>query len=420
MTLKGANNCATVERLNQYLCHRVPELNEQHGKPFQMPFTAVEPISKNYLILLPQQATLKDVLKLKTEAQAAELEGELDLAERLWIRVLAASPADRQAIDAFKRIALKQARQVTSPAPGSVETAAIRSVAAPTSPPTQTPPSPKQAAPTFEFEVVTVNNQGQISQQEQRRAAYRCDDLGNGVSLDLVLIPGGKFTMGAPAGEKGRSDYEGPQHDVSVSQFWMGKYPITQAQYQELKGENPSGFSENGADCPVERVTWDDAAAFCQKISKKTGREYRLPSEAEWEYACRAGTTTPFYFGPTITTDLVNYHGKYTYGSAPEGQYRKQTTEVGNFSPNAFGLYDMHGNVYEWCLDRWHDGYSELFENAPTDGSAWTTGGASSSRVLRGGSWGDLPRGCRSANRIRGTRDDRNFSIGFRVVCASS
>jgi formylglycine-generating enzyme required for sulfatase activity len=163
-------------------------------------------------------------------------------------------------------------------------------------------------------------------------------------------------------------------------------------------------------------VTWDDAVEFCQKLSKQTGREYRLPSEAEWEYACRAGTTTPFHFGPTITTDLVNYDGDYTYGSAPKGQYREQTTEVGSFPANNFGLYDLHGNVWEWCLDHWHNNY----EGAPTNGSAWFSSDENALRLLRGGSWFNIPRTCRSANRDRYARDVQYNGVGFRVVCASS
>jgi formylglycine-generating enzyme required for sulfatase activity len=167
----------------------------------------------------------------------------------------------------------------------------------------------------------------------------------------------------------------------------------------------------------VERVTWHDAIEFCARLSKQTGREYRLPSEAEWEYACRAGTTTPFHFGETITTDLANYDGTRTYGSGPNGQYRKQTTEVGSFKvANAFGLYDMHGNVWEWCLDHWHENYN----GAPADGSAWVTGGNASRRVLRGGSWNNGPGNCRSAHRSRFEPGNRDSNLGFRVVCSSA
>jgi len=152
---------------------------------------------------------------------------------------------------------------------------------------------------------------------------------------------------------------------------------------------------------------------FCDRLSKKLGQPYTLPSEAQWEYACRAGTTTPFYFGDTITTDLANYDGDYTYGSGPKGTYRKKTTEVGSFPPNGFGLYDMHGNVWEWCLDYFHDSY----EGAPTDGSAWVTGGDSNLRMLRGGSWDNNPRLCRCAFRVDYGPDYRSDTVvGFRVV----
>ena len=257
-TLQGANNCATVERLNQYLRYQVPMLNGQHGKPVQTPYTAVEPLSKNHLILLPQKATLQDVLTLKTDAQEAELENELDLAEQIWIRVLAASPADRQAIAALQRIALKRVGQTAPAGPTTVPTAGRRSVTAPTSEPRL------PAAPTFEFEVVTITGvektgffgQGTpkvITQTRKGKTEYRRENLGNGVTLDLVLIPGDTFMMGSPSTEDQRGGDEGPQHEVTVQQFWMGKYPVTQAQYQAVMGKNPSQFTENGVNRPVEQ-----------------------------------------------------------------------------------------------------------------------------------------------------------------------
>ncbi|MGF1519156.1 MAG: SUMF1/EgtB/PvdO family nonheme iron enzyme [Nodosilinea sp.] len=276
--------------------------------------------------------------------------------------------------------------------------------------------------PTFKFEVVTVNAQGQVVNTTTKTAEYVRENLGNGITLDLVRIPAGQFLMGAPAGEEGRFDEEGPQHRVTVSEFWLGKYPVTQAQYQAIMGQNPSHFSENGANRPVETVSWHDAVAFCQKLSKKMGRTYRLPSEAEWEYACRAGTTTPFYFGSTITPDLANYDGNYTYANGPTGTFRKQTTEVGQFPPNAFGLYDMHGNVWEWCADHWHPNY----EGAPTDGSALLLpGGRKSverySWMMRGGSWSDISMVCRSAFRSSPVPDAFGVhSFGFRVVCTAA
>jgi len=234
--------------------------------------------------------------------------------------------------------------------------------------------------------------------------------------LDMVAIPGGTFLMGSPNSEAGRRDSESPQHSVTIAPFHIGKFAVTQAQYQAIVGKNPSGFK--GEKRPVEQVSWHDAIAFCQKLSKKTGNLYRLPSEAEWEYACRAGTTTPFYFGETIIPDLVNFDGNSTYGSAPKGIYREQTIDVGSFPPNGFGLYDMHGNVWEWCEDYWHSNYN----GAPIDGRVWVDPDASENayRLLRGGSWGSYPLNCRSAVRSYVTPVNRYDIIGFRVVCSSA
>ncbi len=261
---------------------------------------------------------------------------------------------------------------------------------------------------TFEFDVVTVDARGKETSRKRHSANFFVEDLGNGIILEMVSIPGGTFIMGSPD-NKGETN-EHPQHQVTVPGFFMGKYEITQAQYQAIMGKNPSNFK--GANRPVEQVSWDDAVEFCQKLSEKTKRTYRLPSEAEWEYACRAGTTTPFYFGETITTDLVNYNGKYTYASAPKGLYRQETTPVDSFQPNAFGLYDMHGNVWEWCQDYYYKNYN----GTPIDGSACLTSGDITYRLLRGGSWYDNPVLCRSAFRSRVTRALRGLNIGFRVV----
>ncbi len=192
----------------------------------------------------------------------------------------------------------------------------------------------------------------------------------------------------------------------------MGRYTVTQEQYQAVMGNNPSRFK--GAKKPVENVSWEQAKEFCAIISQSSGKTYRLPSEAEWEYACRAGTTTPFHFGSTITTAIVNYDGNYPYVSAPKGEYRQQTTNVGIFPPNAFGLYDIHGNVWEWCEDTWHDNYN----GAPTDGSAWVS--ENNQKMLRGGSWVSHAINCRSAYRGWGVRDHRNDNVGFRVVLSAS
>lgn len=273
----------------------------------------------------------------------------------------------------------------------------------------------------FAFESVTVNEQGKIVQYQPGEAQQWEEDLGNGVVLETVSIPGGSFLMGSPREEEERYEDESPQHRVEIAPFFMGKYPVTQSQYQAVMGANPADFQENGAHRPVEQVSWEGAIAFCQKLSQITKRTYRLPSEAEWEYACRARTRTLFHFGKTITTDLANYRGTdwnlsrivYPgYGTGSKGEYREETTPVGKFSPNAFGLFDMHGNVWEWCADHWHDNY----QGAPMNANAWVTGGSSSLRLLRGGSWCNLPRHCRAAVRPWSAPDLCIRSVGFRVV----
>ncbi len=287
----------------------------------------------------------------------------------------------------------------------------------------------ERSLPQFQFEIVIVNRQGQITKREPKQAQYFTEDLGNNITLEMVAIPGGTFMMGTDDEEierlckKYNWDYfrrEHPQHEVTVQPFFMGKFQVTQKQWRaiaslpkverDLKPE-PSRFKGN--DRPVERVNWYDAVEFCRRLSRETGRDYRLPSEAEWEYACRAGTTTPFYFGETITGELANYRASEIYAGEPTGEYRQETTPVGQFPPNAFGLYDMHGNVWEWCADTWHDSY----RGAPTDGSAWTQGGNENRSLLRGGSWDGDPDNCRSA--LRGTIISRDIGdgIGFRVVC---
>jgi formylglycine-generating enzyme required for sulfatase activity len=270
-------------------------------------------------------------------------------------------------------------------------------------------PTPTLPTSPFQFTTVRVNDQGEIVSQ-QGQAEVFIEKLGNNVILEMVSIPGGKFLMGSPDTGKAQNSTESPQHWVTVPPFFLGKYPITQAQWQAVMGNNPSYFKGNNR--PVEKVSWNDAIEFCQKLSLKMGRCYRLPSEAEWEYACRAGTSTPFHFGETITPDLANYDGTYTYASGPRGQYREQTTDVGSFPPNAFGLYDMPGNIWEWCQDVWHENYN----GATSDGSAWESGGNSKYRLLRGGSWYNLPRYCHSAYRYGDDRGSRYNYIGFRVV----
>ncbi|MBW4635072.1 MAG: SUMF1/EgtB/PvdO family nonheme iron enzyme [Iphinoe sp. HA4291-MV1] len=277
----------------------------------------------------------------------------------------------------------------------------------------------------FEFEVVTVNRKGEIIKRVWHQARYFSEPLGNGIDLEMVYIPGGTFIMGLPQEEE-KDDWsqgkEIPQHQVTVQPFYMGKFQITQAQWRAVanlpkveRDLNPEPSRFKGENRPVECVSWYDVVEFCARLSKATGKEYRLPSEAEWEYACRAGTITPFHYGQTLTSQLANYDASYTYAEEAAGENRRETTPVGSFPPNSFGLYDMHGNVWELCADPWHSNY----EGAPKDGRVWTDNGNNNhSCVLRGGSWDHDSRYCRSAYRgAYDARDDIFNNVGFRVSC---
>jgi len=228
----------------------------------------------------------------------------------------------------------------------------------------------------------------------------------NSIGMKFALIQPGEFLMGSPANEADR-DTDETQHRVRLTKpFFMGTTEVTQGQWRAVMGNAPSHFK--GDDLPVENVSWDEAVEFCRKLSAKEGKRYRLPTEAEWEYACRAGTTTPFHTGDTISTDQANYNGNYTYGSGRKGAYRETTTRVGSFAANAWGLYDMHGNVWEWCAD-WKGDYP-AGESIDPKGPNEATG-----RVLRGGSWYNRPQGCRSAYRYFFAPGYRYYGIGFRV-----
>ncbi len=531
LRMRGKLNCATVERLDLHLRRRVPELCQKYGKrPEQNPRTAVDPADKLYSILVPQYATETDITTLittlKMNAYRSLMNGDLDAAEQLWIRVNAAAQGrDMEALEAFQTIGQMKAAHLVSPSvlsPNSSNSGSrtslptevqqsVKSVRSPVS--TSSPVSSRKlrasatgvelaksalkqkslsqkalaqnfaltqstisrflkqelidcetfeiickaldltpeaiqdnlaAVPsisnnkqikssknspspanihTFEFEVISVNLKGLIIERRHQITEHGIEKLGNEIVLEIVLIQGCNFLMGSSETESGGINNEKPQHSVTIQPFLIGKYPITQAQWKAVAAFpkvnrdielEPSHFK--GADKPVEQVSWYDAVEFCDRLSRKTGREYRLPTEAEWEYACRAGTTTPFHFGETITPDVANYDCNYSYKSGPKakGSYRKQTSPVTNFAfANDFGLFDMHGNVWEWCLDYWHESYHE----APTNGSAWLTDNNNNSRVLRGGSWLNDPRDCRSAHRDYGDSDTRFNRFGFRIVC---
>ncbi|MGB5709566.1 MAG: SUMF1/EgtB/PvdO family nonheme iron enzyme, partial [Waterburya sp.] len=321
LRIQGENNCATVERLYRRLQYRVEEINQEYDKPAQTPYAVIEPASKYHLILLPKQANLQDIALLREDAQDAELEGKLLKAKQLWIRVLAMSPTDPKVLKAYERIILKIAQQqAMSPSPQVDLTPLTTEINTPEIP----IPNKTNARSSQEVEF-SENVRVQKVEPKKGQAQSFTQDLGNGINLEMIAIPGGTYLMGSVESE-GYGD-EKPQHKVTVPSFLMGKYPITQAQYQQVMSENPSNFQ--GDDRPVESVSWDDSVEFCQRLSKQTGTEYRLPTEAEWEYACRAGTTTPYHFGEKITDKLANY-----------GSNVGETSSVGQFSPNAFGLYD--------------------------------------------------------------------------------
>jgi uncharacterized protein (TIGR02996 family) len=236
----------------------------------------------------------------------------------------------------------------------------------------------------------------------------------NSIGMKLALVPPGTSLAGSPRSEAQRAANERKRQPVEVSQaFFMGVYPVTQREYTMVMGENPAHFHERnggGPEHPVEQVSWKKAVAFCRQLSKRpeekrAGCHYRLPSEAEWEYACRAGTSSPFHFGESLGAKQANFNGKYPYGDAPKGRYRKRTSKVGSYPPNAFGLHDMHGNVSEWCED----------ELAIPDRDY--TYPKSKDRVIRGGNWQDAGWSCRSASRDSFPSGDGDYFHGFRVVC---
>ena len=300
--------------------------------------------------------------------------------------------------------------------------------------------TPEAELEPFTFTVATLqedNGQWQVQRQQQSArcfieplpldqgliaralAVLRNSDT---LPLEMAAIPGGRFLMGSPVDEEGHDSRESPQHEVDIEPFFMGRYPVTQAQWWSVSAMpqiqrelNPSPSRFRGDRLPVEQVSWDDAVEFCGRLSAYTGRQYCLPTEAQWEYACRAGTTTPFHFGDTISTEVANYNGS-AYAAGPQGKTRGKTAPVDQLGiANSFGLSDMHGNVWEWCQDCWHGSY----EGAPSDGQAWLTDGEVAHRILRGGSWFIYPGHCRSASRDNSNPENRTYNIGFRVSCVA-
>jgi formylglycine-generating enzyme required for sulfatase activity len=283
-----------------------------------------------------------------------------------------------------------------------------------------------------------VNARGLIDKRIQKESQVWVENLDDNVNLQMVSVPAGSFEMGSSATQvrRLRSEYtrhgavqtevsnvlrrETPQHEVTLKALLIGRTEVTQAQWAVVASwpsverkllENPSEAKDT--DQPVTNISWFDAEEFCRRLSTKTRRVYRLPSEAEWEYACRAGTQTAFALGATISPAVANYHSRYPFGSVRPSPERAAPVSVASLPlANAFGLYDMHGNVWEWCADPWHDSYKD----APADGSAWTEAGDAQQRPVRGGGWNDIAFLARSGARASQPVDNTSSWVGFRVV----
>jgi formylglycine-generating enzyme required for sulfatase activity len=408
LQIQGESNCATVERLSKYLRDQVPKLTLNYKKYNQIPYAVIEPETKLHYILLPKFANLSDIDKLAAEAAIAEAEEFYALAFQIWMLVnVAAGGTDMRAIRAFQRLANKKSSNILEQNSKAEEQG--------------------QKIPAAKRQELTV-------------------DLGQGLTLELVRVPTGKFMMGMPPEERQIAlenalkynverekaeewlDWSTPQHEVYLQEFLMGKYAVTNAQWYAVMKTKPCEQYDSefqGDKQPVIGVSWHEAQAFCEKLSEQTKRAVRLPTEAEWEYACRAGTTTAFAFGKTITTDQVNYDGNYPYGDTPKGKYRECTVNVDSFTPNPWGLYQMHGNVWEWCLDEFHDSYSEKPARLKSNGNEpWgelkVVKEDNGAYICRGGSWYSDAIYCRSATRYRPYARDQDHGLGFRVVFGSS
>jgi formylglycine-generating enzyme required for sulfatase activity/tRNA A-37 threonylcarbamoyl transferase component Bud32 len=293
-------------------------------------------------------------------------------------------------------------------------------------PPTLPAPRPRNTKPpstvSLVYETVTLDAAGRGDRTKLRGKQY-FESAGEGASIAMVAVPAGAFTLGSPEDEDGRDESEGPALRVEVERLFVSRSPITQAQWRAVATAlprvridlpaDPSRFK--GDDRPVETVSWLEAREFCERLSENAGREYRLPSEAEWEYACRAGTETPFAFGDSLTIEVANVDGSFAYGDVAAADGRTESTPVESCGvANRFGLYDVHGNVWEWTEDRWH----ETLDGAPSDGSAWLEGGEPTVRVVRGGSWRSIPHDARSAKRFSYLEAGRRDDVSFRIVMA--
>ncbi len=300
-------------------------------------------------------------------------------------------------------------------------------------PATPAPVAPKSGGSPLDFITVNVDERGKVIERVTRQARRSIEDLGAGVTIEVVEIPGGEFWMGSNESEaqaafaEAKRYYEGaqekwykaevPRHRVKLSPFRMGMHSVTQAQWYEVMGDLPEIEEKlRGDNHPIVNVSWEEAVEFCKELTRRTNHQYRLPTEAEWEFACRAGTTSPFTFGPTLTPEIANYWWSHPYADGPKKEALQKTLPVGSLGvANAFGLCDMHGNVWEWCSDWYSESYYEECrkQSMMIDPQGPATG---SYRVIRGGGWSGLAVYCRSAHRYRIAPGDRSDYLGFRLV----
>jgi len=291
------------------------------------------------------------------------------------------------------------------------------------------PPAPGTSEPTTP---AVDGATGEDESASEPRATQPPQSITNSLDMQLVRIPAGNFVMGSATTDPGARDDEIPQHAVHISKpFYMGVHEVTQKQYVDIMDSNPSSFQRSGllkdapADIdanqhPVDNVTWYAAVEFCRRLSQrpeeaKAGRVYRLPTEAEWEYACRAGSSTTFHYGDSLSSQQANFNGKHPFGDANSAVFLNRTTAVGSYKPNKFGLFDMHGNLHEWCLDRFSRDYYSVSSQQDPQGPKY-----GNSRVIRGGDWYSDGRDCRSAFRYADIPDGRFYALGMRVVCELS
>jgi formylglycine-generating enzyme required for sulfatase activity len=328
--------------------------------------------------------------------------------EQLIESFLAGCKDSPQAFAANLRLGDLRARRRPDPPANSVPAALTPVISLPRG----VPAGALRSAP---ITTASVDVNGRVTRQQAGPIQFYQEDLGSGVKLEMVAVPGGRFQMGSPSGESGRYDDE-IQHWVQVSDFWIGRYEVTLAQWKAVMGSLPPNMADLGSEfkgdeLPVAHVSWEEAQEFIRRLNARlSNANYRLPREAEWEFAARAGKSTPFGFGATITLEIVNYNGNFPYGNAAKGKYQQHPVAVGSLGvANAFGLFDMHGNVWEWCED-WYGPYPSAEATDPVGP------GSGSSRVIRGGGWYSYAVICRSADRGKVAPGARNYGIGFRLL----